>query len=197
MLAPQESWQICGEAATGHEAVDKAIRLKPDIVVMDFGLPELDGLDATRRIRNALPETEVLILTMHDSEQLTREAFLAGAKAFVVKTDTRRHLIPAVQTLALHKPFLTSAASTVVLSGFLSSKDYAAYPTRRNGGLTQRERQIVELIAGGWMSKEIAAKLGISVRTVEAHRTNVMRKLGLHSVSDLVRYAIRQKLIQG
>ncbi len=198
LLAPQEGWQICGEAASGPEAVSKALQLKPDVVLMDFALPEMDGLDATRRIRDALPETEVVILTMHDSAPLIREAFLAGAKAFVVKTDTRHHLIPAVESLAHHNLFLTSIASPVVLSGFLRSEKTTGDSSRqtRGKGLTRRQREIVQLIAEGSISKEIASKLGISVRTVEAHRVNIMRKLNLHSVSDLVRYAIGHHIIK-
>lgn len=195
LLAPQKHWQICGQAASGREAVEKALQLRPDLVVMDFTLPEMNGLDATRRIRKALPQTEVLILTVHDSEALIKEAFLAGAKAFVVKTDTRLHLIPALETLARHQPFFTSAASAVVLREFLHSGTPARRASRSSKSLTPRERQIVRLIAEGKASKEIAAKLEISVRTVEAHRTNVMRKLDLHSVGSLVRHAIQDKII--
>jgi DNA-binding NarL/FixJ family response regulator len=197
LLAPQKHWQICGEAASGREAVEKSLRLRPDIVLMDFSLPEMDGLDATRQIRKALPQTEVLILTVHNSEALIKEAFLAGAKAFVVKTDTRRHLIPALETLARHQPYLTSTASAVVLREFLHSRTPAGRASRSIRVLTQRERQIVRLIAEGNASKDIAAKLEISVRTVEAHRSNAMRKLDLHSVGSLVRYTIQNKIIPG
>ncbi len=197
LLAPQKHWQVCGEAASGPEAVERAVQLRPDLVLMDYTLPQMDGLDATRRIREALPQTEVLMLTVHDSEALIKEAFLAGAKAFVVKTDTRRHLIPALEALARHQPFFTSRASAVVLKEFLHSATSAGRSSRSSSGLTQRERQIVRLIAEGKASKDIAAKLGISVRTVQAHRTNLMRKLDLHSVGSLVRHAIQNKIIPG
>lgn len=197
MLTSQKHWQICGEAASGREAVKKALQLRPDLVLMDFSMPEMDGLDATRRIRKALPQTEVLILTVNDSEALIEEAFLAGAKAFVVKTDTRRHLIPALEALARHQPFFTSTASAVVLKEFLRSRIPAGRDRRSIRVLTQRERQIVRLVVQGKASKEIAAELEISARTVEAHRTNVMRKLGLHSCGSLVRYAIQNKIIPG
>jgi DNA-binding NarL/FixJ family response regulator len=164
---------------------------------MDYTLPEMDGLDATRRIRKALPRTEVLILTVHDSEALIKEAFLAGAKAFVVKTDTRRHLIPALEALARHEPFFTATTSAVVLKEYLHSRNPTGRISRSSRGLTQRERQIVRLIAEGKASKEIAAKLEISIRTVEAHRTNIMRKLDLHSVGSLVRHAVQNEMISG
>jgi DNA-binding NarL/FixJ family response regulator len=197
LLAPEKHWQICGEAVSGVEAVEKALQLRPDVVVMDFTLPEMDGLDATRRIRKALPQTEVLILTVHDSEALIKEAFLAGAKAFVVKTDTRHHLIPALEALARHQPFFTATASAVVLREFLHSGTPADGSSRSSQGLTQREHQIVRLIAEGKASKEIAAQFEISVRTVEAHRTNLMRKLDLHSVGSLVRHAIQNEIVPG
>ena len=121
LLSAQKQWQVCGEAASGREAVEKTHQLRPDIVVLDFAMPEGDGLEATREIRKAHPRTEVLMLTVHDSEALIKEAFLAGAKAFVVKTETRRHLIPALEHLARHEPFFTSTASGVVLKEFLRS----------------------------------------------------------------------------
>jgi DNA-binding NarL/FixJ family response regulator len=191
LLTPQRHWQICGEAASGREAVEKALELRPDVVVMELALPEMDGLDATHRIREALPQTEVLILSVHDSEALVKEAFLAGAKAFVVKTDTRPHLMPALEALAQHQPFFSPAACVMMLKELLQSGTTG----RSRKGLTQREREVVRLIADGKASKEIAAKLRISVRTVEAHRTNVMRKLNLRSVGNLVSYAVRNQII--
>jgi DNA-binding NarL/FixJ family response regulator len=198
MLTVNANLRICGEATTGAEAVDKAIALKPDIIVMDFSLPELNGLDATRRIRHALPATEVLMLTANTSETLIKDVFSAGAKALVAKTDTRRHLLPALKSLARHKPFLTPAASAAVLNGFLASETSRGGRGRwgRNNHLTQRQREIVRLIAEGSISKEIASKLRISVRTVEAHRLNIMRKLDLHSVSGLVCYAVRHHITE-
>ena len=195
LLSAQKQWQVCGEAASGREAVEKTHQLRPDIVALDFAMPEGDGLEATREIRKAHPRTEVLMLTVHDSEALIKEAFLAGAKAFVVKTETRRHLIPALEHLARHEPFFTSTASGVVLKEFLRSGLHRGRARRSRKGLTGREREIVRLIAEGKASKEIAAKLEISVRTVEAHRANLMRRLDIHSVGGLVRYAIHQKII--
>jgi DNA-binding NarL/FixJ family response regulator len=163
---------------------------------MEFALPGMDGLEATRRIREALPQTEVLILSVNDSEALIKEAFLAGAKAFVVKTDTRPYLMPALEALAQHQPFFSPAASVMILKELLQSGT-TGRASRSSKGLTQREREVVRLIAAGNTSKEIAARLKISVRTVEAHRTNVMRKLNLRSGSNLVSYAVRNQIIPG
>jgi DNA-binding NarL/FixJ family response regulator len=195
LLAAQKQWQVCGEAASGSEAVEKTHQLRPDIVVLDFAMPDGDGLEATREIRKKHPQTEVLMLTVHNSEALIKEAFLAGAKAFVVKTETRRYLLPALENLGRHEPFFTSTASRVVLKELLRSGDHPGRARRSSKGLTRRERQIVRLIAEGKASKEIAAKLEISVRTVEAHRANLMRRLDIHSVGGLVRYAIQHKII--
>ena len=196
LLHTQKHWVICDEAVDGREAVEKARQHKPDVVVMDFSMPELNGLEATRQIRKALPRTEVLILTMHESEQLAREMLAAGARGFLLKTDTKRHLVEAIQSLANHKPFFASNVSTLLLDSFLKSGPR----DRRTGGikdrLTPREREIVQLIAEGKTSKEAAAKLGISVKTADAHRANVMRKLNLHSVADLALYAVRNQIVQ-
>ncbi len=196
LLSQQNGWEICGEAAGGREAVEKALRLKPDVVVLDFSLPEMNGLDVTRRIRTALPQTEVLILTMHESEALAAELLAAGARAFVVKTQTRRQIIPALEALARHQPFFTPAVSALVLEKFLYPAPRGVREAAAGERLTAREREIVQNIAEGRTSKEIASLLGVSVKTVDAHRANILRKLRVHSVSQLVLYAIRNHLIQ-
>ncbi|MGO8735500.1 MAG: response regulator [Terriglobia bacterium] len=192
LLEAQPGWEICGEAATGREAVDKAKRLKPDIVVLDYSMPALNGTEAARQIIKEVPRTEVLILTMHGSEQLIRGALEAGARGYALKSDASRDLISAVHALIEHKPFLSSSASGAVLDRYLKTPgEPTSQPT-----LTPREREIVQLVAEGRSNKEIAVSLEISTKTVEAHRANMMHKLGLSSVSDLVRFAIRNEIIE-
>ena len=190
LIEGQSDWQVCGEASTGREAVAKARELKPDIVVMDFTMPELNGMEATRQIRAALPRTQVLLLTMHESEELVREVLAAGARGYVLKSDAGRVLVDALKALADQKPYFTSKISALVLEGYLNPI------TRENPTLTPREREIVQLVAEGRSTKELADRLGISPKTAETHRTNIMRKLNVHSVSEVVRYAIRNKLVE-
>ncbi|MCW5554657.1 MAG: response regulator transcription factor [Verrucomicrobiae bacterium] len=190
LIEDQPGWQVCGEASTGRVAVAKAHELKPDIVVMDFTMPELNGMEATRQIRADLPRTQVLILTMHESEELVREMLNAGARGYVLKSDAGNALVDALKALADQKPYFTSKISALVLQGYLNPN------TRESPTLTPREREIVQLVAEGRSTKEVADKLGISPKTAETHRTNIMRKLNIHSVSDLVRYAIRNKLVE-
>lgn len=189
-------WTVCGEAANGREAVEMARRAVPDIVVMDLTMPELNGLEATRRICKALPDTKVLILTMHDSEQLMHEVISAGAKGYLLKSDAGSLIYTAIERLAVGKSFFTQAAEDLLLKAYLNPSE-AGDP---RGGvpdtLTSREREIVQLIAEGKSNKEIASMLGISGKTADAHRANLMRKLDVHSVSEIVRYAIRNKMIE-
>jgi DNA-binding NarL/FixJ family response regulator len=190
MIEEQRGWEICGEARTGREAVARALELKPDVVVMDFTMPELNGMEATRQIRAALPRTQVLILTMHESEELIPEILAAGALGYVLKSDAGGLLVDAIQSLAVQKPYFTSKVAAMVLKGYLNPS------TRENPVLTPREREIVQLVAEGMSTKELADKLNISPKTAETHRTNILRKLNLRSVSELVRYAIRNKLVE-
>jgi len=192
LLESQEGWEVCGEATTGRDAVEQSRRLRPDVVVMDLSLPELIGLDATRQILKIAPDTEVLVLTMHHSEELARDALQAGARGYVLKSDADENLIAAVDNLRRHKPFLTSTVTEFVLDDYLRPGDSA----QDDFVVTAREREIIQLVAEGQSSKEAAATLGISVKTIEAHRANIMRKLRLRSVSDLVRYAIRNQIVQ-
>jgi DNA-binding NarL/FixJ family response regulator len=193
LLESQPEWEIVGEAATGREAVDLAKRLEPDIVIMDLSLPELNGLDATHQIVKASPRTEVIVLTMHHSEELARNVLQAGARGYVLKSDADQNLIAAVESLRQHKPFLTAAVTEFVLDDYIHRKDEGAV---EHTVVTPREREIIQLLAEGRSNKETAAALGVSVKTVEAHRANIMRKLRLRSVSDLVRYAIRNRIAQ-
>jgi DNA-binding NarL/FixJ family response regulator len=195
LLESQPGWEVSGEATTGREAVDMAKRLQPDVIVMDLSLPELNGLDATRQILKESPHSEILVLTMHHSEELARDVLQAGARGYVLKSDADQSLIAAVESLRQHKPFLTSAVTEFVLDEYTRRAD-----THDDGGghtaVTAREREIIQLLAEGRSNKEAASTLGISVKTIEAHRANIMRKLHLRSVSDLVRYAIRNKIVQ-
>jgi DNA-binding NarL/FixJ family response regulator len=192
LLESRDGWEVCGEATTGRDAVEQSRRLRPDVVVMDLSLPELNGLDATRHILKDAPETEVLVLTMHQSEELARDVLQAGARGYVLKSDADENLIAAVESLRQHKPFLTPTVTEFVLDGYI--RDGADQDASRR--VTAREREIIQLVAEGKSNKNAAAALKISVKTIEAHRANIMRKLRLRTVSDLVRYAIRNKIVQ-
>jgi len=194
LIEAEAGWQVCGEALTGREAVDKAKQLAPDVVILDIGMPELNGLDAARQIRREAPTTEILILTMHESEQLIREVLTAGARGYVLKSDAGRDLVTAVHALVQRKPFFASAAAQVVLDAYLKEAQGGADQT--TSSLTMRQREIIQLLAEGKTNKEVATILHISVKTAETHRTNIMRKLDLHSLSDLVRYAIRNRIVE-
>lgn len=195
LLEEQPGWEVCGEAGTGREAVEQALRLRPQVVVLDLMMPELNGLEAARQIRKALPATEVLVFTMHDSEELVHEILSTGARGYVLKSDAARHLVSAVEALSRHQPFFSSRVSATVLDGYLSGArgDARSAPSRT---LTDREREVVQLLTEGRSNKEVASILHISVKTVETHRAAIMRKLGVGSIVELVHYAIRNKLIQ-
>jgi DNA-binding NarL/FixJ family response regulator len=195
LIESHEGWQVCGEAITGREAIEQSRRLRPDVVVMDLSLPELNGLDATRQILKEAPDIEVLVLTMHHSEELARDVLHAGARGYVLKSDADENLIAAVDSLRQHKPFLTSTVTEFILDDYVRSGD-AALAGREPAGVTAREREVIQLLTEGRSNKAAAAILGISVKTVEAHRANIMRKLHLRTVSDLVRYAIRNKIVE-
>jgi DNA-binding NarL/FixJ family response regulator len=196
LLQSHAGWEIVGEAHTGREAVSKAEELKPDVVILDISMPDLNGVDAAKRIRKASPDTEVLILSVHYSDQLIRDILEAGVRGYIVKSDSDRDLVIAVETLANHKPFFTPRATEVMLTNFNSGKTKADLPETMRDRLTSREREIVQLLAEGKSSKEVASSLNISVKTAETHRANIMRKLQLHTVSELVRYAVRNQIIE-
>jgi DNA-binding NarL/FixJ family response regulator len=195
VLENQPGWKICGEAVNGRQVVDLARQLRPDVIVLDITMPELNGLEATRQIRKALPKAEVLILTMHESEELVSEVLAAGARGYILKADTSRLLVSAVESLSQHQPFFTGKVLELLLANRLKPGAAAKGTDRILAVLTAREREIVQLLAEGRNNKEVAVALGVSVKTVDAHRANVMHKLHLHSVADLVRYAIRNQII--
>jgi DNA-binding NarL/FixJ family response regulator len=196
LLQSHAGWEVVGEAHTGREAVTKAEELKPDVVILDISMPDLNGIEAARRIRKSSPNTEVLILSVHYSDQLIRDILEAGVRGYIVKSDSDRDLIIAVETLANHKPFFTPRATEVILSNFNGARPGNDLPESVRDRLTSREREIVQLLAEGKSSKEVASSLGISVKTAETHRANIMRKLQLHTVTDLVRYAVRNQIIE-
>ena len=190
ILETRPAWEVVAEATDGKEAVAKAIETVPDIAIIDYSLPILNGLEVTRLIRQRLPRTEVLIFTMHEDDALVTGLLQAGARGYLLKSDASRYLIAAIDALASHKPFFTSSVSEALLQSFTGRTG------RRVSALTPRERQIVQLIAEGYSNKAIAQLLNISLKTVETHRAAVMRKLNLASSAGLVRYAIRNKLVE-
>jgi DNA-binding NarL/FixJ family response regulator len=198
LLDDQRGWTVVAEARNGREAVDQAKRLKPDIAILDVTMPELDGLEATRQLRETVPNTKVLILTMHESRQMVRRLLEAGASGYVLKSDFPRSLVDALRSVSRDKRFLSSKVNEIVLNGFLGVPDgsdeipAAEWLERKP---TQRETQIIRLLGAGKSHKEIAAELGIAVRTVETHRAKIMLKLGLNSAPQLVQYALRNGLM--
>ena len=192
----RSDWEVCGEASTGSEALTVAAALKPDIIVMDISMPDMNGLEATREILKDSPGTEVLILSMHESDQMVYDVLGAGARGYILKRDAGTNLIEALEALRQHKLFFTSQVSEVVLSGFLGRTAPASGADSSSSRLSPRERQIVKLVAESKPNKEVAFILQISVKTVESHRANIMEKLGLHSVTELVRYAIRNNIVE-
>jgi DNA-binding NarL/FixJ family response regulator len=190
ILEAHANWEVVAEASDGKEAISKAIEAQPDIAVIDYSLPILNGTEVTRQIRARLPKTEVLIFTMHDNQALIEELLKAGARGYLLKSDAKANLIGAIEALAAHKPFFTANVSEALLKSYVEGSKGAASP------LTGRERTVVQLIAEGHSNKEIAQLLGISHKTVETHRAAVMRKLNLSSSAALVRYAIRNKIAE-
>ena len=190
ILEAQPNWEVVAEAADGSEAVAKAIETAPDVAIVDYSLPLLSGIEVTKRIRKRLPGTEVLVFTMHDSERLIQEFLQAGARGNLLKSDAGRDVVEAVQALTTHRPYFTSKISEALLQKF------AALSDREGSSLTARERQVVQLIAEGHSHMEIGKLLNITPRTVETHRAGIMRKLNISSSAALVRYAVRNKLVE-
>ncbi len=202
VLDGHADWQVCAEAKDGREAVELAAQEKPDVVLLDIGMPNLNGLEAARQILAASPDVAILILTMHDSDSTVREVLRAGARGFLLKSDAGKDLIAAVEALQLQRTFFTTRVSQMVLDGYLdrgqNGQNHEFELTSKqvpNDVLTTREREVIQLLAEGKTSKEVAVMLNLSVKTAETHRTNLMRKLGLHSVADLTRYAVRNGIV--
>jgi DNA-binding NarL/FixJ family response regulator len=192
-LTQVPGWVVVAEATNGRDAVALAASLEPDIVVLDLTMPELNGLEAARQIVLADPSARILILTAHESEQLVREVLSAGALGYVLKSDAGRTLVTALRELLEGRSYFTSNVARMVLDGYLRSEPGDAAPVQT---LSAREREIVQLLAEGNSNKDIAKALNISVKTAETHRSNVMRKMGFDSLAQLVRYAIRNNIIE-
>ena len=193
-LADVAGWTVVAQADNGRDAAELVATHGPDIAILDLSMPGLNGLDATRRILAARPETRVLILTAHESEQLVREVLAAGARGYVLKSDAGRILVRAVEALLEGQTFFTSRVARLVLEGYLRGGGAEAQEPAQ--ALSVREREIVQLLAEGASNKEVARALGISVKTAETHRSNIMRKMQFASLSDLVKYAVRNKIIE-
>jgi DNA-binding NarL/FixJ family response regulator len=191
ILETHAGWQVVAEAGDGMDAVNKAVATKPDVVIVDYSLPLMNGVEATRQIRARVPTAEVLIFTMHDSDVLLGELLEAGARAYLLKSDAKQYLIAAIEALAEHKPFFTGKVSQKLLEAFLS-----VHSGRIDSSLSARERMIVQMIAEGRTNKEIGAILNLSVKTIETHRATAMRKLNVTSTAALVRYAVRARLVE-
>ena len=196
VIERQPGWEVCGMARTGREAVAQAIQLQPDIVIMDMTMPELNGLDAAVQIKRRAPNSEILIFSAHETDELIREVFATGVKSFILKSEAPDCLVEAIQSLSQHKPFFTNKVSEILFTSILNRSERDPDGSQMGQRLSVREREILQLLAEGGSNKEIADALGISVRTAETHRATILRKLKLDSVASLVRYAIRNHIIE-
>jgi DNA-binding NarL/FixJ family response regulator len=197
LLQTHEGWEICGEAKDGREAVEMARQMKPDVVVLDVGMPNLNGLAATRQLAQQNSSQKIIVLTITDSDEVIREALDAGARGFVLKSDAARDLVSAVEALQRNRMFFTPRVNDMVLAGFLDrGRNGSKNESPQLPKLTPREREVVQLLAEGKSSKEVASLLNLSTKTAETHRSNIMRKLGFHSIRDIVVYAIKNNIIQ-
>ncbi len=195
ILELHPDFEVVGEASNGRKAIDLATKLQPDIVVMDIGMPELNGFEATRQVLEKAPKAEVLVLSMHESEQLVLEVLAAGARGYVLKSDAGRDLVAALESLRKRKPFFTSRLAEAAYKNYVRNHGTAKKTKRAPNSLTPRERETLQLLAEGNSNKDVARLLGISVKTAETHRARIMRKLEMDSIADLVRYAIRNGVI--
>jgi DNA-binding NarL/FixJ family response regulator len=197
VLETHQGWTVAAEAIDGKDAVEKAKQVKPNVAIMDISMPSMNGLEAARQIIKHLPETRILILSIHDSDALIQRVLQSGARGYLLKSDATRDLVAAVEALLQNKTFFTPKVEQIVLEGYLGKNankegPYEIDPSR----LTARQREIVQLLAEGKSSKEVATALDISVKTADTHRANIMRRLGCHSITELVRYAVRNHIIE-
>ena len=192
VLSTHPDWRVVGEASNGRDALELIREVRPDIAILDYSLPMMNGLELTRAIKKELPRTEILIFTMHDREDVLAELLKAGVRGYLLKSDASKHLVAAVEALSIRRPYFSGNVSQTLLDRFIemAARDAAAT------ALTPRGREIVQLIAEGRLNKEIAAILGLSIKTVETHRAAAMHKLDLNSTADLVRYAVRNNIIE-
>jgi len=195
LLSNRSGWEVCAEAGNGREAVEKAKEFRPDLVILDLHMPSLNGLEAARQILRGNPQQRILILTVTDAEQMAQELLRVGVKGYVLKSDASTDLVKAVEALQLNRTFFNSGVEQMVLAGYLNGGGCSMTRTCGVSNLTSREREVVQLLAEGKTSKEVAVALDLSVKTAETHRANIMRKLDLHSVSELVLYAVRNDIV--
>jgi DNA-binding NarL/FixJ family response regulator len=196
LLERHPGWAICAEAANGRQAVELATKLHPDVVLLDLSMPEMNGLEATHQIKKTLSNTEILVFTVHETEDFVRDALRAGALGYLLKSDAAMHVTAAVEALCAHKPFFTGNVSKAMLEIYLARSRESIGDAASVAQLSAREREIVQLLTEGRSNKAASALLGISTKTVETHRAAVMKKLGLKSIAELVRYAIRNRMIE-
>jgi DNA-binding NarL/FixJ family response regulator len=194
LLDARSDWEIVAEARTGRQALELARRTRPDVAVVDLSLPELAGVEAIRQIRTDLPETEICVFSMHDDETFVGDAIAAGARAYVLKSESGARLLDAVEALSRHEPFFSPRVAGLVLSALASART-GGEPSPSDP-LTAREREVAQLLVEGLGSRAVASRLGITPKTVDTHRAAIMRKLGMSSMADLVRYAIRHRLVE-
>jgi DNA-binding NarL/FixJ family response regulator len=190
ILESHDGWDVVGEAENGRDAIALILDKTPDVAIVDYSLPLINGVEVTRSVKARQLPTEVLIFTMHDSDELVKESFKAGAKAFLLKSDARRLLVSAVESLVLHKPFFTGTVSEKMLASFLSNNEAP------KAVISPRERMVIQLISEGYSNKGMSKILNLSIKTIETHRASAMRKLEVNSTAALVRYAIRNRLVE-
>jgi DNA-binding NarL/FixJ family response regulator len=194
LLDARPNWEIVGEARTGRQAFDVARRTRPDVAVLDLSLPELSGVEAIRQIRADNPQIEICVFSIHEEELFVGDAIAAGARAYVLKSEPGARLVEAVDALARHEPFFSPRVAGLVLSALVRARASGDGPYA--DPLTHREREVAQLLVEGLGSRAVANRLGISPKTVDTHRGAIMRKLGMSSMADLVRYAIRHRLVE-
>ena len=197
LLESQNGVEVCCEASNGLEAVDQVKKAKPDLVVLDLTMPEMNGLDAARAIREVSPQTEILVLSMHFSEEIAREVLRSGARGYMLKSDAETELLSALHRIRSGELYFTNRLAATMAQSFAdSSGDGSDEATIAGTPLTPREVEIVQLLAEGKSNKETAAALGVSTRTIESHRNHIMHKMNFESFSELVRFAIRKSLVE-
>jgi DNA-binding NarL/FixJ family response regulator len=196
LLEKQKDWSVCGEASNGRMAVEMAAQLRPDLAILDMSMPELNGLEVTRQIVKSQPHVKILIYTMHETERIIVDALEAGARGIVLKSDAGENMVTAVESISKGRRFFTSRVAETVVEAYLSKKASTETDAHGQVVLTAREREVVQLLAEGKSNKEVADCLGISARTAEGHRAEIMRKLRFESLAELIRYAIRNEIVQ-
>ena len=195
IIEQHDRWQVCGEASSGREAVASAQKLMPHVVIADLVMPELNGVEATRQIKKYLPRTEVLVFSVLESDDLIHQVLEAGARGYLVKSDLARHIVDAIEALVHHDIYFTAAVSKMMLGAYLYRERSVTDEDKSTEKLTSREREVIQLLGEGYSNKASAARLDMSVKTVETHRAAIMRKLDIHSTAELVHYAVRNNIV--